>query len=443
MCLSGLRALWAVNEVIIPVRNRWRVSVKARRPWRFAAGLLMLATGAWAQLDPLPPVAAKLSAVFQPGPDWPAVPFQLTATPLRPPDAGGWHVQVEANLPGGPVLIQAELAPDAESARWVLPGQRWPLAAWRDLLIKQLPELRDWEFQGELEVSGRGEWSDGAVGGELALRMTLPRVAGALAAGLEANGVEVVATVTVADNGPTAITATLAVSTLKVADGQVELRDVAAKLSSEDGQRWRIADFVASLWSGEVSADGFTYDPEAPAVVTTVHIDGVDAAALAPFLSSVIADVSGRLDGSMLVRWSPGEGLVPGRGRLSLAAAASNQLHLAAQPGLLTSRLPPRIDVLPAWLGPLARWAAVENPAYAPLAEIELGRAAVQVDELALDLYPDGPDGARSLRLEVAGRPVASTAIGTVRFTVNVTGPLQELIELGLNEKARVSFPVE
>ena len=60
---------------------------------------------------------------------------------------------------------------------------------------------------------------------------------------------------------------------------------------------------------------------------------------------------------------------------------------------------------MPAIMGSLARWLALNNPAFDTLKRVEMGEMPLTVDKLNLAIYPDGPDGAVSARISVSARP--------------------------------------
>ena len=114
-------------------------------------------------------------------------------------------------------------------------------------------------------------------------------------------------------------------------------------------------------------------------------------------------------------------------------------MRLTASPGFLTGKMPLRIQFLPPWLGPLARWVAIDNPAYDMLHRIEMGETWLTIERLRVQLYPDGPNGARSAVVDIAARPAGGGVVDRVTFAVNVFGPLSQVVRLGLNQTLKVS----
>ncbi len=192
------------------------------------------------------------------------------------------------------------------------------------------------------------------------------------------------------------------------------------------------------MLGGHVSLAPFGFNPAKPAVEATAEFSQVALAELALLVPQALAEAHGRVDGRIALRWSAATGFEPGAGSLTVSAEAPATVRLAATPGFLTQRMPRTIALLPAWLGPVARWFSPENPAYDTLHEIELGRQLLTVENLRLQLYPDGPDAPRSALVELAARPAAGGAVERVTFTVNVAGPLNQVLRLGLNEGLKV-----
>jgi hypothetical protein len=108
---------------------------------------------------------------------------------------------------------------------------------------------------------------------------------------------------------------------------------------------------------------------------------------------------------------------------------------------LLSAGVPERFALLPAWLGPLARWAAPLNPGYADLVAIELGRTALKVDSLEVRLTPEGDPQGQSARVLIQARPALDgTSVGPVGFEIGVKGPLAYVLRLGAENGATLSL---
>lgn len=121
--------------------------------------------------------------------------------------------------------------------------------------------------------------------------------------------------------------------------------------------------------------------------------------------------------------------------------AAAPIIRLTPTPGLLTAHMPESFVLLPAWLGPLGRWTAARNPVFAPLRDIELGRTSLRIESLGLRAQPKADGGGHLLRLQLVAQPVEASLVPKVSLDVNVDGPLQELLKMGLKENLSVGKP--
>jgi hypothetical protein len=187
---------------------------------------------------------------------------------------------------------------------------------------------------------------------------------------------------------------------------------------------------------GDVVAETFTVSLALPVVNARLHMSRVglqDVVALVP--ESGLASARGRIDGEVTLGWTQAEGFAVGAGRLALRDDEPTVLRLAPAPGFLTSRVPLRFQLLPGWAGPFARWFAPLNPAFASLQEIELGRADLRVQSLDVQLTPEGDAQGRNARVVIHARPEkAGGSVGALTFTINVAGPLNDVMRLGLKE---------
>ena len=73
------------------------------------------------------------------------------------------------------------------------------------------------------------------------------------------------------------------------------------------------------------------------------------------------------------------------------------------------------------------------------LQRIELGQSPLAVETLRLQLYPDGPGGPRSARVDIVARPAgAGDVVEKITFSVNVSGPLDQVLQLGFKDRATI-----
>lgn len=190
---------------------------------------------------------------------------------------------------------------------------------------------------------------------------------------------------------------------------------------------------------GEVTVDEATLplDPlEFDFNLRVTNVGLQDVAALVP---AGLSESRGRINGAVRVGWSEEDGFQLGAGNLVLSQAEEAMVRLAPAPGFLTDQVPARFELLPAWMGPVARWFRPENPAYADMRGIELGETALRLEALSVQLTPEGDREGRTARVKVTARPArAGGVVEVVTFEVNVAGPLGEVLRLGMNQSFSV-----
>ncbi len=393
----------------------------------------LLAGGATAQVNAALRINGAWRGEVRVDPRLPVLPWRLKVTAVM---GGAADLTGVAETPAGELKVRVRQSSDG-AVEWDVERQTFTAGALSDWLQPLLALPAGLTPTGEVMLSGSGQWDaeTGAAGTftlswpmdalpwtEHDLHLTQP------AAKIS---VEVVSSA-IAAVELECDWAALRVTTLELGPGRLQ--------ASWDGQGpWRIETATIAAWRGRVSLAPFAFDPAAPALDTTIALENVALTDLAAFFPAAVRAADGRLSGDFGLRWDPTDGLRPGRGALQILASEVARVRLAASPGLLSGRVPAKIAVLPDWLGPLAKWTAVENPAHDELEHIELGDRFIRVDRLEVTLHPDGLNGAVSARVRLIGRPEASELVEKIDFTVNVTGPLQELIELGLDKRSRVT----
>jgi len=184
----------------------------------------------------------------------------------------------------------------------------------------------------------------------------------------------------------------------------------------------------------------FTFVPGARNIRSVVLLDGLVVRRIADYLPPVLTNATGRVDGRVDIGWSERQGFVINAGSLRMAPGEPASMLLAPSPGFLTRHTTSRVTVLPAWLGPLARALTLENPAYATLRAIEMGELILEVGSLKVDLHPRADQRGRSARVVISARPADANAVESLRFEINVAGPLDEVIALGSEGKLDVKM---
>lgn len=224
-------------------------------------------------------------------------------------------------------------------------------------------------------------------------------------------------------------------------DVGVELGDITTEAALGDDMRIRFSNTKLAAYGGAVTLEPFTLDPAAPSVATSVHVEGVDSRSLAGFLPGSVAEANGRFSGGLALAWSPGTGVVPGVGKLSLIKAPGTSIRLTSAPGLFTSGMDQRLYFLPESAGFLRRVFSLKNPAYATLKKIEEGSMPINVENITISFTPDGDEQGRSASVVIAARPAdGKSAVKRLRINVNVTGPLSKVLEMSTTDRVQIGF---
>jgi len=367
--------------------------------------------------------------------------WQLAIRPGTDPD---WPLSASVRV--GPIELESE---------WRLPSGELP-GSWRlsspelaaSALWPLVKEIAGSSLRGALEVtagtaaiSGEGTWT---AGGEFAgpIDITLQDLALIdSAGGWEIGGFTGRIR---AQRGATAWfleQASLVVESLRFSRLPGARLALEAIGSADAPSTIRINQFRVSGLGGEIQIEPFEIDWNEPAIVTSARLTDLALEQVAALLPAAIQQAQGRVSGDIAIAWSLGQATSNAVGRLNLSASSPTTLTLEMPQGFLTGQMPETFTFLPAWLGPLSRWSTVENPAFRALTEIEEGKLPLQIESASLELFPDGILGERTLHLDLVARPAAGSPVdATLSFAVNVSGPLQQVLDLGLDDRSRIEL---
>lgn len=366
----------------------------------------------------------------------PVLAWRLSA----PPEAGpGQAMQAVLSGPGLTIRLELIWGKDG-SATWRLQQGQMDLAQWwrplatRAGLIGRLPS--DFALAGVVALTGEGRLHRGQLQGCIGLRVAQGS-AGSGAQKWSLADWEATAEMDLSPTGPRLRTLHCNAREAEVAG--MPIRHLVIAATGEGPDRLKIEEAGAEVLGGRIALRPFAVNPFDPEVNTAAELQGVALGDLAALIPEALSEARGQLSGRVSVRWSASVGLRPGEGLLAVTPDAPATLRLKATPGFITSRVNKRIVWLPAQLGFLARLLAVPNPAYDTLRRIELGELPLQVEKMAIQLFPDGPDGVRSAVAHIETRPPGDTLVKKVTFDVNVAGPLDQVLRLGADDRVKIS----
>lgn len=225
----------------------------------------------------------------------------------------------------------------------------------------------------------------------------------------------------------------VALSVGNIATTRFGARSLAATGRVVDWARIEVASAQVEIAGGEVKARPFRYVFATPALDVTFAMRRVGLQDLVVFMPETFSDARGRVDGTLRLTWSPDAGVEVGAGELAVEKSEPTVVRLAANPGFLTESVPARFTFLSEKWGWLSRLFSARNEAYDALSEIERGKLALRVERMEVRLTPEGDERGRTASVLLSARPEqGGTAVGEVTFEVNVSGPLADILRIGV-----------
>ncbi len=201
--------------------------------------------------------------------------------------------------------------------------------------------------------------------------------------------------------------------------GKLVISDVDAGFAFESAQRIAVSRATLTTLGGQVSVEPFSYSLEQRSRLDlVVLVNGLSVEQVLALTQDLPAKASGRVNGRLPLRIDEA-GVRLSTGWLALTPGVAAQVQFTA-PGLLTGGM------------------ATSAPAYPILKKLETGLLQLDVTELRLDIRPPNAPSGRSAQLRLVGRPTDPEVKAPVTLDLNVNGPLERLINMGLD--SRVSF---
>jgi hypothetical protein len=204
----------------------------------------------------------------------------------------------------------------------------------------------------------------------------------------------------------------------EVRTGQLALRDLDAEIALGGTNKIAVSRISFQALGGTVTAEPFSYFPSLRELETVVLVDGINVEEVMALTRDLPAKAVGRVNGRFPLRLDD-SGVRLGTGWLQLKPGVYAEIQFNAT-GLLTGGTSP------------------STPSYAVLKKVESGLLKLKIRELRLDIRPPNAPPGRSAQLHLAGEPVDPDVKAPVILDLNVNGPLERLINLGLD--SRLSF---
>ena len=347
-----------------------------------------------------------------------ALPEQILVVKLAARLVGSdeWKGTVQAEGPGLAVKAEGSYHLTRSELIFRLPEVSVDLATWQDFLQRfvLLPGGR-WELAGKLSGSaeGRAQGKNVSLTGRVRLRegrVYYPEKAVTL------SGVEADLVFDDMWNFHTPPGQTMRAEELRV--GDLTARAFGLEFALESAEKIAMSHATLQAFGGSISAEPFKLFAPQRELEAVLLVDGVDVTQILALAKDVPAQATGRVSGRVPIRIDAG-GLRFGTGWLALKPGVYAEVQFKAN-GLLTEGVDPK------------------NPRYTVLKMIESGLLRLKVGELRLELRPPNSPPGRSATLHVTGEPVDPNIKAPVTLDLNVNGPLERLINLGLDSRVNI-----
>lgn len=335
------------------------------------------------------------------------------------PDVTGREIHAVAALSGETFSAKGTCDYDLgrSAGRFALEKSSIDIRRSRDLLDLVLPGvLTGWDVSGRIDLSGSGHFGAGPADGNLDLRLR-DGAADNPAKHLRVDGIE--ADLAVVDLANLASQSGQRIQVATASVGGVQLRSVEAHFALKGLHRIEVESGSAEVFGGRVSAEPFAFDPQVVDYRLRIAVAGLQIAQVMALIPTATASATGVADGEVAVQYGP-EGLRLGRGWLGLHAGSAGTLQLQ-EPGLLTANVSP------------------DSMAYPTLKAVETGLTNLRLNALRVDIHPLNAPAGRSVQIHVEGQPMDPTIKAPVTFDVNINGPVEKLIQWGLDSRMNFS----
>jgi hypothetical protein len=329
---------------------------------------------------------------------------------------------LEFSIEGHGVLVRGEarLDPMGEGT-WRIGEASIDLNEWFGWVGPHLgPVVQGTAAAGALTMRGEGTWRGGVLGGTAGISLREGRIDDSVRKVLlEGISVDINVTDIAARRTEPAQVFTWRsgrYDTIPLGVGRIEF--------ALDGDELRVNEALIDVFGGELQVGSLVMSTTRPEFSVVAQMKGVAVDQILFLLPPILSEAKGRLDGNVALK-RDATGMQIGDGKLTLREGETADLRLAVKPGWLTTSLPPEIIK------------------YFPgFKKIESGEIPVRARVLEMTFTPLGDAQGRTAWVHVAGGPADPELTAPIDTTVNVRGPLDQLVKIGadLGTDSRLRF---
>jgi hypothetical protein len=318
------------------------------------------------------------------------------------------------------LLGDARLDPMGEGA-WRVAEAEINLAEWFAALAPRFfPDLASASAGGTLRLHGEGTWRGGVLGGRATLSLREGRIDdSARQVMLEGISVDVeFADLAAPRTEPEQVFTWRSgrYNGIAIGVGRIE--------ALLDGEEIRVNNAAIDIFGGELRVGSLVMSTRKPEFSVTAEMNGVEVGQILFLLPPVLSEARGRLDGNVALS-RDSSGIQIGDAKLNLRQGETADLRLAIKPGWLSTALPPEVVK------------------YFPgFRKIETGEIPIRAKVLEITLTPLGDAEGRTAWVHLAGGPSDPELTAPIDTTINVRGPLEQLVKIGadLGTDSRLRF---
>lgn len=326
-----------------------------------------------------------------------------------------WTGRVNATAPGFATKVEGEFDLATNAGQFRATETQLDLERWQGFISQMvvLPGGR-WEMGGQLRGHATGGYADGklTLAGDVELRdgrFAFPE------RNVTASGVSAKFTFRDLDRF---ISEPGEVHVAALSAGEIKATNLELQLAFDTMERIAVQRATLEAFGGRITAEPFKFFPQLSELEAVLLADGLVVEQLLALAKDVPAQATGLVDGRLPLRID-GSGIRLGTGWLELKRGAYAEVSFKAE-------------------GMLTRGAAPNSTQFAVLKKIEAGLLRLKLSKLRLDIRPPKAPAGRSAIIHLAGEPVDPEVKAPVTLDLNVNGPIESLLNLGLNN--RVSF---
>ena len=326
-----------------------------------------------------------------------------------------WTGKIQVDGPGLAVKGEGTYTLASDRLDFKLPSIALDLKPWQGF-VQRLIVLPNgtWEIEGKLNGSAEGSLTEKKLVAGGAIRLREGRVhyetRHITAEGIEAD-LEFI-------DFDQVVTKPGTIRAREVRVGNFPMRDLIAEVALAGSEKVVVSNLSLQALGGRASAEPFKYFPRLREIDVVLLVDSISIEEVMALTQDLPAKATGRVNGRFPVRIDD-SGVRLGSGWLELKPGVYAELQLKTT-GLLTNGM------------------AENGPSYAVLKQVESGLLKLKISELRLDIRPPNAPPGRSAQLRISASPVDPNVKAPVTLDLNVNGPLEKLLNLGLD--SRLSF---